>query len=189
MTWFKVDDGAWGHPKFERVSDKAIALWLMAGSWSCRYLTDGHVPSGKLSLLRGDADTASELVSAGLWKPAKDGFVFHDWSDMQETKSQVTKRQREDRDRKRSGKRGPKKGLSNQEISDRKTSGTPGGDPQFFRPEFRALSTPESRTGEERDGEGRRGESVRKQVVLTKDSSHSEKIEYISQLGLDGGDA
>ncbi|MDZ4234828.1 MAG: hypothetical protein U1C73_13975 [Dietzia sp.] len=104
MTWFKVDDGFWSHPKVMCLSDAAIALWVRAGTYSCQHLTDGHVPAAALRLL-GDRDAASELVDAGLWMDATGGFLFHDWDEYQETSEDVKRRREANRERKRKQRR------------------------------------------------------------------------------------
>lgn len=115
MTFFKVDDGMWGHPKFDDISDAALALWVRAGSWSARYLTNGVVPTSKLPVLRGTVDAANELVRAGLWREIKVGYRFHDWEKFQDSKAEVEKR----RERWREVKRGQRstKSNGNQEMS------------------------------------------------------------------------
>lgn len=84
MTWFKVDDSFYDHPKVFDAPDCAVALWTRAGAWAARNLTDGFVPSGMPARLCDDPDTAiKELVRRGLWTRASGGFKFHDWSDFQ----------------------------------------------------------------------------------------------------------
>ena len=89
MTWFKVDDTVWCHPKFLMLSDAAQSLWLRAGAWSAQTLTDGDVPSIAMTLLRGTDDAAEELVASGLWERADDGYRFHDWLKYQPSKDDV----------------------------------------------------------------------------------------------------
>lgn len=100
MTWFKVDDGFWSHPKTAGLSDPAIATWVRAGSYSCQHLTDGFISAPMLRMF-GDADTAAELVAAGLWEPATGGWLFHDWAEYQETGEAVKKRREQARERQR----------------------------------------------------------------------------------------
>ncbi|MGW3608960.1 hypothetical protein ACWD6N_03575 [Micromonospora sp. NPDC005163] len=91
MTWFKVDDSFYDHPKAFDATDAAIALWLRAGTWSARNLTDGFVPTGMLARLSTGGDAAAgELVVRGLWKKARGGYRFHDWADYQPTKEEAT---------------------------------------------------------------------------------------------------
>lgn len=89
MTWFKIDDSMWSHPKVLLCSDAAIALWTRAGSFSCDKLTDGHIHRAYLPSLRGTEKAAAELVTAGLWLTVDDGWRFHDWADYNETGDEV----------------------------------------------------------------------------------------------------
>ena len=90
MTWFKVDDSFYDHPKVFDAPDAAVALWVRAGCWSARNLTDGFVPSGLPARLCDDHETAvRELVARGLWERAKGGYRFHDWSRYQPTRESV----------------------------------------------------------------------------------------------------
>lgn len=100
MTWFRIDDGFWSHPKVVGLSDGAVATWVRAGTYSCQHLTDGFVAAGALRLV-GDKDSAAELVAAGLWEIAAGGWRFHDWAEYQETSETVKERRRQARDRQR----------------------------------------------------------------------------------------
>jgi hypothetical protein len=104
MTWFRIDDSFYDHPKVFDAPDCAVALWTRAGTWSARNLTDGFVPTGMPARLCDDPDTAvRELIRRGLWKRATGGFLFHDWTDFQPTADAVKtlRQQRAD-----AGKRG-----------------------------------------------------------------------------------
>lgn len=91
MVWFNVDDGFWSHPKVLELPSEAIALWVRAGSYCAKHLTDGQVKPGALRILGGDRDSATELVLAGLWTwdETTGCWWFHDWSKYQRTKDQV----------------------------------------------------------------------------------------------------
>lgn len=90
MTWFKVDDSFYDHPKAFDAPDCAVALWTRAGSWSARNLTEGFVPAGMPARLCGDPDTAvSDLLRRGLWVRASGGYRFHDWDKYQPSKAYV----------------------------------------------------------------------------------------------------
>lgn len=90
MTWFKVDDSFYDHPKIFDAPDCAVALWVRAGAWSARNLTDGFVPTGMPARLCGDHDTAvRELVDRGLWRRTRRGYQFHDWNTYQPSAQQV----------------------------------------------------------------------------------------------------
>lgn len=90
MTWFKVDDTFHSHPKVLATEPAALGLWVVAGTWSSANLTDGFVPDHVLPrLLEGGAELARKLVSSGLWRRAKGGYQFHDWTDYNPTGAQV----------------------------------------------------------------------------------------------------
>lgn len=90
MTWFKVDDGFWCHPKVLGVSAGAIRLWVLAGSWCAQHCTDGVVPASLLRTLRVRSAYATELVEVGLWDLHQTGYAFHDWTDYNPTREAVT---------------------------------------------------------------------------------------------------
>jgi hypothetical protein len=100
VTWFRVDDGFWSHPKVVGLSDGAIATWLRAGTYSCQHLTDGFIAKGVLRLV-GDKDSAAQLVEADLWNESAGGWQFHDWAEYQETSVAVKDRRAAARERQR----------------------------------------------------------------------------------------
>lgn len=89
MPWFRVDDGFATHPKVLATSLEARGLWVTAGSWSSAHLTDGAVPRHVLLSLGGTPTLAEELVTAGLWRRRRDGYVFHDWSSKNPSRKEV----------------------------------------------------------------------------------------------------
>jgi 5-methylcytosine-specific restriction endonuclease McrA len=90
VAWFNVDDSFYDHPKVWDAPDCALALWVRAGSWSSRNLTDGFVPSGMPARFCGDHEAAvRELVDRGLWIRTKGGYQFHDWTDWNSSKEAV----------------------------------------------------------------------------------------------------
>lgn len=93
MTWFRVDDSLHDHSKVRKVAVKApaaLALWLIAGSWSMRKLTDGFIPDDDLPwLIPGAEQLAAELVAARLWRRVRGGHQFHDWLEYQPSAEKV----------------------------------------------------------------------------------------------------
>src|SRR6476659_6666330 len=99
---FKVHEEIPDHAKWEPIEDDAVmwancvALWLWAGC-DCRLrLTDGKISRARLERITplGAKATryADKLVDLKLWERTADGYQFHDWADVQETKEQVQKR-------------------------------------------------------------------------------------------------
>ncbi len=99
MTWFKVDDGFWAHPKCVATPPTALALWVRAGSWSAQQLTDGFIPSIVLPMLQAKPKDAAALVDAGLWLTEDGGWRFHDWDAYQPTREQVNERRKKTAER------------------------------------------------------------------------------------------
>ena len=99
MPWFRVDDSFYDHPKAIAAGD-ALSLWLRAGCWSAKQLTDGFVPADMLPTFRANTRRAQQLVNArarpdgaGLWVPTLGGWLFHDWADYQPSRDETeTKR-------------------------------------------------------------------------------------------------
>lgn len=100
LTWFKVDDGFWSHPKTATLSDAAVTLWVRAGAYSCQHLTDGRIDRPVLRLVGTEA-AAAELVAVNLWIGDSGGWRFHDWDEYQETSETVKKRRDDARERQR----------------------------------------------------------------------------------------
>lgn len=120
MTWFRVDDDFYDHPKFDGVSNAAVGLWVKAGAWCGRHLTDGVISAAQIRRLKGTPAQVRALVEAGLWDRFESDLVrnrnesepkvyrFHDWNDFNPTRNQKkieraagAERQRKSRERKR----------------------------------------------------------------------------------------
>jgi hypothetical protein len=102
VTWFKIDDAFWAHPKTMALSTEAIALWVRAGSWSCQQLTDGIIPDRSLPLFSASSLAVAELVEVGFWIEIEGGHEYHDWDEYQETSEVVKARRAKARERMRS---------------------------------------------------------------------------------------
>lgn len=99
MTWFKVDDTFYGHPKLTELEQgscyfEAISLWVLAGSWCAAQLTDGAIPAGQIRKLGCKKRAAEELVRVGLWERTTTGYAYHDWAKYQPTREEIEVRRR-----------------------------------------------------------------------------------------------
>ena len=97
MTWFRVDDGFYSHPKTMQTSLAATGLWVRAGSWVGMHDNDGIVPESALRVVSPEAPArtkrlAAELCAAGLWDEIPGGYLFHDWTVRNPTREQTEKR-------------------------------------------------------------------------------------------------
>lgn len=101
MSWLKIDDAIWSHPKFVGLSDSAHTLWFRGAAWCSQYLTDGFLPDSARNLFGQLSDsTAQELVDARLWVRVEGGWKYHDWGDWNPTAKAVKERREADRLRK-----------------------------------------------------------------------------------------
>lgn len=89
MSWVKVDDKAWSHPKLVGLHPNALRLWLFGLCWCNQHETDGHIPLGVLGLLGGKARDAEALVKAGLWYADDMGWEVHQYLNYQPSKEQL----------------------------------------------------------------------------------------------------
>lgn len=106
MPWFKVDDGFYDHPKVLELDMAARGLWVMAGAYCARHLTDGVITGRQIKVIGGTQKQAEKLVAAGLWSaddapPSARRYAFNDWREFQPTREDVLSKRREDAERKR----------------------------------------------------------------------------------------
>ncbi len=102
MTWFKIDDTFYDHPKVIELGLDVVGAWTLAGSWCARHLSDGAITLGQMRRLGVTEDHAQTLVDAGLWERIDERtFTFRDWHDYQPTRAEELERKRQARDRMR----------------------------------------------------------------------------------------
>src|SRR5690606_38006641 len=89
MSWIRIDDKAWSHPKIAGLSGNAVRLWLFGLCWCNAHQTDGAIPTVTLRILGGSARDAKELVAAGLWVPTDSGWSVHDYLAHQSSAEQI----------------------------------------------------------------------------------------------------
>jgi hypothetical protein len=75
VPWFQVDDDLPTHPDMLATSLAARGLWVTAGAWSSKRLTD-VVPDHVLASLGGTPELAKELGARGVWKRVRGGWRF-----------------------------------------------------------------------------------------------------------------
>lgn len=105
MPWFRVDDSFCDHPKVLALSasphcHEALALWLMAGTWSAKHLENGAVPVMAVKRLGASVEAAEALVECGLWLGSEaEGYRFRNWSKYQPTSAEVKAKRKANNDR------------------------------------------------------------------------------------------
>jgi hypothetical protein len=126
VIWFAVDDSFESHEKVlaldPELADAALALWVLAGSWVGRQLTDGFVPQSYVT--RADKQHgAAELVRVGLWQQVPGGYQFTNFHRRNPSREQVLGSRAKDAERKRKAREvlAQKRGASKAESA--RTSG------------------------------------------------------------------
>lgn len=122
MPWFNVDDGFFSHPKVSELNMSARGLWVTAGSYCARYLTDGRITPKQVRQLGGTAAQINKLIAAGLWNEDTDPdgskvYVFHDYLDANRSKIQVEEQREKERKKKQDQRAGKTSTSSNQKLS------------------------------------------------------------------------
>lgn len=111
MTWTKLDDGIFDHPKMLRAGEDAANLYVRALVYCNKHLTDGRIFPEVLTSLTRRRDVvalAQRLVEVSAWESHPDGGWFvHDFHAHNPTAEEVTARRAEiSRKRAEAGKRG-----------------------------------------------------------------------------------
>lgn len=95
MPWVRLDEQFAQHPKIKRAGPEGMALHVAALCYCNQYLTDGDLPAEVARTLidfgsaRKAEAIAQRLVEVGLWEPAADGYLIHDYLDYQPSKQTV----------------------------------------------------------------------------------------------------
>ncbi|MEV6258050.1 hypothetical protein AB0L97_32825 [Nocardia sp. NPDC051911] len=119
MPWFKSPDGlanskgVMSIPRRNRCA--AMGLWLLAGTWCSKELTDGFVPAHMIAELASTKASAAHLVTAGFWTEVPGGYQFLDWSPDQPTRAEVEAKRAEARSRMKRA-RGANKGAGSDVV-------------------------------------------------------------------------
>lgn len=135
MTWFRVDDTFGTHPKVLGIPrarrTAAVGLWMLAGSWCARNLTDGAIPAYMIEELGGQDDEVKDLLSSGLWEEIPEGFRFHDYLIYNQSRAKVladreaaAERQRQARERAAEKRRAAQTGSQRESRRDNAPNGS-----------------------------------------------------------------
>lgn len=108
MTWFKVDDSFYDHPKWRsidaRIKPHAVMAWVFAGAYSARHLTNGRVSKQQVRALLACSKKAADraidaLCVAGLWSEDAASIQFRNWERYQPTKQAIENERERARER------------------------------------------------------------------------------------------
>lgn len=81
MPWFRIDDDAHHHPKVLKARNEGFGAFARMGSWSMKYLTDGHIPEDVALEIAGGKAKLLKIVGAGFLEAADGGYQIHDHLD------------------------------------------------------------------------------------------------------------
>jgi hypothetical protein len=83
MSWIKLDDQFFTHPKIVDLGKAAKLLYLTALTYCGSHLTDGVLTRGALRVVAATVDmppeTAEVLPLAGLWQATGDGLQINNY--------------------------------------------------------------------------------------------------------------
>lgn len=103
MTWAKLDDQYFRHPKSRAAGKDGRALDLAAICYSSSALTDGFISKDALPLIAAEAGVrptvARKLVEVGRWDDAIGGYQIHNYETRQRTRAEVDAEREATRDR------------------------------------------------------------------------------------------
>jgi len=90
VSWIRLDDNFFDHPKVIGLSDRAFRVFVKGICYANRHLTDGVISVPAQRYLRSTKAIATELLRAGLWELGDSGsFRIHDFLEYQFSKSAV----------------------------------------------------------------------------------------------------
>lgn len=91
MTWVRIDDGFWMHPKIVRVGNDSAGAFVRMLSYCGCYLTDGRVPGDVARTIAGRPATLTKLVNQGLLVllPASGDYAIQDFADYNPLRDEV----------------------------------------------------------------------------------------------------
>lgn len=93
MSWVKLDDGFFRNRKARLAGKDGRALFLASCCYSAAALTDGHISAADLPVICADAEVrpavAKKLVDVGLWDVVDDGWLIHDYLELNPSKDTV----------------------------------------------------------------------------------------------------
>lgn len=115
MTWVKIDDGFFEHPKTLAVGEDAAFLFLAGLGYCNKNLTDGMIPKAMLRRLtrrptRGLADRLCAVLVPGkgpYWHDRGDYYESHEYLAWNDSRATVLARRERDRKRKKDSERNP----------------------------------------------------------------------------------
>lgn len=76
MTWAKLDDRFWSHPKVLGAGNEAVGAFARCLSYCGAHLTDGRVPEGVAVFIAGSPRKVDHIVQSGLLERLPSGDLY-----------------------------------------------------------------------------------------------------------------
>lgn len=100
MSWAKLDDRFWMHPKIVRAGNETAGIFCRCLSYSGAYLTDGLIPEPVAMSIAGTKRALEKTVTAGLLDRLESGgFFIRDYADYNPLRSQIEAEREERKER------------------------------------------------------------------------------------------
>lgn len=82
MSWVKLDDGFWMHPKVVMAGNEGAGIFARCLSYCGAYLTDGKLPNDVALAIAGSPRKLEAVVAVGLLQRLPSGDVYvRDYTD------------------------------------------------------------------------------------------------------------
>lgn len=76
MSWAKLDDGFWMHPKVVMAGNETAGIFCRCLSYCGKYLTDGKVPAEVALAIAGSKRSLEKTVTTGFLQALPSGDYF-----------------------------------------------------------------------------------------------------------------
>lgn len=105
MTWAKLDDGFWMHPKVLMAGNEGAGIFCRCLSYCGMYLTDGRVPQQVALQIAGSPRKLKAVVDVGLLQalPHTGDYYIRDYAHYNMLRDEVEHRREQ---RREAGRRG-----------------------------------------------------------------------------------
>lgn len=113
MTWARLDDSFYDHPKTVQAWDTnpvAVGLHARALSYIAKHEIDGKLPENVVRMWMPDqrdrARAVKTLIELDIWHENGAGYIVHDYLDYNPSRADLTARRESDRSRKAAERKG-----------------------------------------------------------------------------------
>lgn len=104
MSWAKLDDGFWMHPKVMMAGNESVGIFARCLSYCGAYLTDGRIPDGIATNIAGSTKKVDLVVDAGLLQRLPSGDLYiRDYAEYNPLRDEVEHKREQ---RREAGRRG-----------------------------------------------------------------------------------